>query len=34
MYFLVKIQLAPDKVDEFTHKLANGEIHGVEGNLT
>lgn len=34
MYFFVKSHLPSDKVDEFTRKLANREIRGVEGNIS
>ncbi len=34
MFFFVKSELPRNKVDEFTRTLANGEIQGVEGNLS
>ncbi len=34
MYFFVKTEVSRDKVDEFTRRLASGQIHGVQGNMS
>jgi hypothetical protein len=32
VFFCVKSEVPSDKVDEFTGKLASGELKGIEGN--
>lgn len=34
MYFFVKTEVSEDRVDEFTRKLANNQISGVQGNVS